>query len=82
MYVWLLYSTLLMFPMLIALLCIAVPAFDCEFSSGSYAQVATSKRGRTQTAFAKLFAVTLAVFVLSALLVTVTVAFPAAVPFA
>ena len=38
------------------------------FSSGSYAQVATSKRGRTQTAFAKLFAVTLAVFVLSMLM--------------
>lgn len=51
--------------MLIALLCIAVPAFDSEFSSGSFAQILTSKRGRTQTAFAKLFAVTLAVFVLS-----------------
>ena len=51
--------------MLIALLCIAVPAFDSEFSSGSFAQILTSKRGRTQTAFAKLFAVTLAVFVLA-----------------
>lgn len=57
--------------MLIALLCIAVPAFDSEFSSGSFAQILTSKRGRTQTAFAKLFAVTLAVFVLS-LLMSVT----------
>ena len=54
--------------MLIALLCIAVPAFDSEFSSGSFAQILTSKRGRTQTAFAKLFAVTLAVFVLSLLM--------------
>ena len=54
--------------MLIALLCIAVPAFDCEFSSGSYAQIATSKRGRSQTAFAKLMAVALAVFVLSLLM--------------
>ena len=54
--------------MLIALLCIAVPAFDTEFSSGSYAQIATSKRGRSQTAFAKLMAVALAVFVLSMLM--------------
>ena len=54
--------------MLIALLCIAVPAFDSEFSSWSFAQILTSKRGRTQTAFAKLFAVTLAVFVLSLLM--------------
>ena len=54
--------------MLIALLCIAVPAFDSEFSSGSFAQILTSIRGRTQTAFAKLFAVTLAVFVLSLLM--------------
>ena len=54
--------------MLIALLCIAVPAFDSEFSSGSFAQILTSKRGRTQTAFAKLFAVSLAVFVLSLLM--------------
>ncbi len=54
--------------MLIALLCIAVPAFDSEFSSGSFAQILTSKRGRTQTAFAKLIAVTLAVFVLSLLM--------------
>lgn len=54
--------------MLIALLCIAVPAFDCEFSSGSYAQIATSKRGRSQTALAKLMAVALAVFVLSLLM--------------
>lgn len=54
--------------MLIALLCIAVPAFDTEFSSGSYAQIMTSKRGRVQTAFAKLAAVTLAVFVLSLLM--------------
>ena len=54
--------------MLIALLCIAVPAFDSEFSSGSFAQILTSKRGRTQTAFAKLFVVTLAVFVLSLLM--------------
>ena len=54
--------------MLIALLCIAVPAFDCEFSSGSYAQILTSKRGRSQTAFAKLMAVALAVFVLSLLM--------------
>ena len=54
--------------MLIALLCIAVPAFDSEFSSGSFAQILTSKRGQTQTAFAKLIAVTLAVFVLSLLM--------------
>lgn len=54
--------------MLIALLCIAVPAFDTEFSSGSYAQMATSKRGRSQTALAKLMAVALAVFVLSMLM--------------
>ena len=54
--------------MLIALLCIAVPAFDSEFSSGSFAQILTSKRGRTQTAFAKLAAATLAVFVLSLLM--------------
>ena len=54
--------------MLIALLCIAVPAFDSEFSSGSFAQILTSKRGRAQTAFAKLIAVTLAVFVLSLLM--------------
>ncbi len=54
--------------MLIALLCIVVPAFDSEFSSGSFAQILTSKRGRTQTAFAKLIAVTLAVFVLSLLM--------------
>ena len=54
--------------MLIALLCIAVPAFDTEFSSGSYAQIMTSKRGRVQTAIAKLAAVTLAVFVLSLLM--------------
>ena len=54
--------------MLIALLCIAVPAFDCEFSSGSYAQIASSKRGRSQTALAKLMAVSLAVFVLSLLM--------------
>ena len=54
--------------MLIALLCIAVPAFDSEFSSGSFAQILTSKRGRAQTAFAKLIAVSLAAFVLSLLM--------------
>jgi ABC-type transport system involved in multi-copper enzyme maturation permease subunit len=54
--------------MLITLLCIAVPAFDTEFSSGSYAQIATSKRGRSQTALAKLMAVSLAVFVLSVMM--------------
>lgn len=54
--------------MLIALLCIAVPAFDSEFSSGSFAQILTSKRGWAQTAFAKLAAAALAVFVLSLLM--------------
>ena len=54
--------------MLIALLCIAVPAFDSELSSGSFAQILTSKRGRTQTAFAKLIAVSLAAFVLALLM--------------
>ena len=51
--------------MLIALLCIAIPAFDAEFSSGNFAQILTSKRGKAQLALSKLVAVWVTVFVLS-----------------
>lgn len=54
--------------MLIALLCIAVPAFDAEYSSGSFAQLLISKRGKTQLALSKLTAVWAAIFVLSCLM--------------
>ena len=54
--------------MLIALLCIAVPAFDSEYSSGSFKQIITSKRGKTQLALSKLAAVWAAIFVLSCLM--------------
>ena len=51
--------------MLLALLCIAVPAFDCEYFSSSYAQILTSKRGKTPLALSKLAAVIAVVFLLS-----------------
>jgi len=54
--------------MLIALLCIAVPAFDAEYSSGSFAQLLISKRGKTQLALSKLTAVLVTVFMLSCLM--------------
>ena len=54
--------------MLIALLCITIPAFDAEFSSGSFAQLLTSKRGKAQLALSKLAAVWVTVFVLSCLM--------------
>lgn len=54
--------------MLIALSCIAIPAFDAEFSSGSFAQILTSKRGKAQLALSKLVAVWVTVFVLSCLM--------------
>lgn len=54
--------------MLIALLCIAVPAFDAEYSSGSFAQLLISKCGKTQLALSKLAAVWAAIFVLSCLM--------------
>lgn len=54
--------------MLIALLCIAVPAFDAEYSSGSFKQIITSKRGKTQLALSKLAAVLVTVFMLSCLM--------------
>ena len=53
------------FVMLTALLCIAVPAFDSEYSSGSFKQILTSKRGKTQLAISKLAAVWVTVFALS-----------------
>ncbi|MBQ6674862.1 MAG: hypothetical protein IJM75_01915 [Ruminococcus sp.] len=60
--------------MLIALLCIAVPAFDAEYSSGSFKQIITSKRGKTQLALSKLAAVWAAIFVLSCLMSAVMLA--------
>ena len=54
--------------MLIALLCIAVPAFDNEYSSGSFKQLLTSKRGKAQLAVSKLAAVWVTVLVLSCLM--------------
>lgn len=51
--------------MMIAILCIAVPAFDVEYSTGSYSQISTSKRGKTQLALSKLATVGITVFLLS-----------------
>ncbi|MBR1764259.1 MAG: ABC transporter permease [Ruminococcus sp.] len=54
--------------LLLALLCIAVPAFDREYSTGSFRQLLTSKRGRAELAAAKLMAVCSSAAVLSLLL--------------
>ncbi|MBR1392341.1 MAG: ABC transporter permease subunit [Ruminococcus sp.] len=56
------------FVMLLAMLCIAVPAFDSEYSSGSFSQLLTSKRGRGQLAAAKVAAVVVSVFILSVMM--------------
>jgi hypothetical protein len=57
--------------MLIAVLCICIPVFDREFSTGSFRQLMTSKRGRTQLCAVKIFTVTLCVFFLSLMMSTV-----------
>ena len=54
--------------MLLAVLCIAVPAFGLEYSSGSRGLLLTSKRGKAQLALSKLTAVWVTVFVLSCLM--------------
>ena len=54
--------------MLIALLCIAIPAFEAEYSSGSFKQILTSKRGKAQLALSKLAAVWVTIFVISCLM--------------
>ena len=56
------------FILLIAILCIAVPVFDIEYSSGSHALLLTSKRGKAHLAAAKLITVAGTVFVLSVLM--------------
>lgn len=56
------------FILLIAILCIAVPVFDIEYSSGSHALLLTSKRGKAHLAAAKLITVAVTVFALSVLM--------------